>query len=80
MNKSATPLIKNIICLQFHLGGKLVITPPDIFKRLVDNVLPIIKAKGAKPAVIIPPPCQDTFSLGAAVTQSTAAMRVKRIS
>ncbi len=31
------------------------ITQPDTFKRIVDNVLPIIKVKGTKLAVIVPP-------------------------
>jgi hypothetical protein len=25
---------------QFHFGGRVVITPPDVFKRLVDNIVP----------------------------------------
>jgi hypothetical protein len=32
-----------------------VTTPVDIFKRVVENVLPVIKEKGSKPCVIIPP-------------------------
>jgi hypothetical protein len=38
-----------------HLGGKVVTTPPDIFKNLVENVIPIIKEKGSKPCVVLPP-------------------------
>jgi hypothetical protein len=38
-----------------HLGGKVLTTPPDIFKNLVENVIPIIKEKGNKPCVVLPP-------------------------
>jgi hypothetical protein len=47
---------------KFHLGGKIVITPLDTFKRIVENVLPIIRAKGTKPAVIIPPLPRHLFA------------------
>ncbi len=40
---------------KFHLGGKIVTTPPAVFRQIIDSVMPIIKAKGAKLAVIIPP-------------------------
>jgi hypothetical protein len=40
---------------KYHLGGNVVTTPADIFKRVVENVLPVIKEKGTKPCVIIPP-------------------------
>jgi hypothetical protein len=46
----------------FHLGGKIVTTPPDIFKKIVTSVLPILKAKGSKPCVIIPPLPRYLFS------------------
>jgi hypothetical protein len=39
----------------FHLGGDVVTTSPEIFKKLVDSVTPIFKAKGDKPCVIVPP-------------------------
>jgi hypothetical protein len=39
----------------FHLGGKVVPPSPEIYKKLVDSVTPIFKAKGNKPCVIIPP-------------------------
>jgi hypothetical protein len=32
-----------------------VTAPADIFKRVVENVIPVIKEKGNKPCVIIPP-------------------------
>ncbi len=47
---------------QFHLGGKVVTTPKYIFKKNVDNVIPIFKAKGSKPCVIIPPLPRYLFS------------------
>ncbi len=40
---------------KFHLGGKIVATPLDVFRKIIDNVMPIIKAKWTKPAVILPP-------------------------
>jgi hypothetical protein len=40
---------------RFHLGGNVVVAPPDIFKEVINKVLPIISAKGDKPCVIIPP-------------------------
>jgi hypothetical protein len=47
---------------RFHLGGKVTVTPPDIFRKLVDSVIPIFKAKGNKPCVIIPPIPRCLFS------------------
>jgi hypothetical protein len=47
---------------RFHLGGKVTITPPPVFRKLVDNVIPIFKAKGNKPCVIIPPIPRCLFS------------------
>ncbi len=29
---------------KFHLVGKIVATPPEIFKRVVENIGPILKA------------------------------------
>jgi hypothetical protein len=40
---------------KFHLGGKIVTTPLAVFRQIIDSFMPIIKAKGVKPAVIIPP-------------------------
>jgi hypothetical protein len=34
---------------KFHLAGKFVVTPPDIFRKVVENITPILKAKGNKP-------------------------------
>jgi hypothetical protein len=47
---------------KYHLGGKVVITPTDVFKKVVSNVLPIFKAKGKKPCVIVPPLPRYLFS------------------
>ncbi len=47
---------------RFHLGGKVTVTPPDVFRKLVDSVTPIFKAKGNKPCVIIPPIPRCLFS------------------
>jgi hypothetical protein len=40
---------------RFHLGGKVVTTPRDIFKKTVENVIPLFRAKGSTPCVIVPP-------------------------
>jgi hypothetical protein len=39
---------------RFHLDGNVVITRPEIFKDVINKVILVIKAKGAKPGVIIP--------------------------
>jgi hypothetical protein len=38
-----------------HLRSKVLTTPPEVFKKLVENVIPVIKEKGNKPCVILPP-------------------------
>jgi hypothetical protein len=40
---------------RYHLGGKVTPTPLDIFKKVIEHVLPILKAKGDKSCIIIPP-------------------------
>jgi hypothetical protein len=40
---------------RYHLGGDVVVTPPDIFSEVVKKVIPLFKATGNKPSVIIPP-------------------------
>jgi hypothetical protein len=40
---------------RYHLGGDVVVTPPDIFSEVVKRVIPLLKATGNKPSVIIPP-------------------------
>jgi hypothetical protein len=47
---------------RFHLGGKVTVTPSDVLKKVVDNVIPVFKAKGIKPCVIIPPTPRYLFS------------------
>jgi hypothetical protein len=39
----------------YNCGGRVVITPPDVFKKLVENIVPVIKKKGNRPCVIMPP-------------------------
>jgi hypothetical protein len=39
---------------KFHLGGRVVVSPPDIFKKTVDCVWPILAAKRDTNCVIIP--------------------------
>ncbi len=34
---------------KYHLAGKVVTTPPEIFKKVVQAITPIIQAKGNKP-------------------------------
>jgi hypothetical protein len=41
---------------RYHLGGRVVSTPIAIFKKVVENMLPIFKAKGHNACIIIPPP------------------------
>jgi hypothetical protein len=40
---------------RYHLGGDVVVTPPDIFSEVVKKVIPLLKSIGNKPSVIIPP-------------------------
>jgi hypothetical protein len=40
---------------RFHLGGNVAVTPPDIFKDVIKKVIPVFRAKGEKPCVVIPP-------------------------
>jgi hypothetical protein len=47
---------------KFHLAGKTVVTSSEIFKKTVENTIPIIKAAGNKPCVIIPPLPRYLFS------------------
>jgi hypothetical protein len=46
----------------YHLGEKVVTTSPATFKKLVENVLPVLKAKGDKPCIIIPPLPRHLFT------------------
>jgi hypothetical protein len=45
----------------FHLGGKVFVTPCEIFERILENVVPSMKATGSKPSVIIPPTTWISF-------------------
>jgi hypothetical protein len=45
-----------------HLGGDVLVTPPDVFKKTVENVMPILIAKGDIPCVLIPPIPRYLFS------------------
>jgi hypothetical protein len=47
---------------RFHFGGKVVMTPREIFKKVVENVIPIFKTKGNTPCVIVPPLPRYLFS------------------
>jgi hypothetical protein len=55
----------------FHLGGNVVVSSPEIFKKLVDSVTPVFKAKGDRPCVIVPPLPRFVLRV-AAMTQVTA--------
>ncbi len=47
---------------KFHYGGKVLLASNDLFKKLVVSILPILKAKGDKPCVILPPLPRGLFS------------------
>ncbi len=47
---------------KFHYGGKILVVPNDLFKKLVVAILPILKAKGDKPCVILPPLHRSLFT------------------
>jgi hypothetical protein len=47
---------------KYHLAGKVVTTPPEIFKKVVQAITPIIQAKGNKPCIILPPLPRYLFS------------------
>ncbi len=40
---------------KYHLAGKVVVTPPSIFRKVVENITPILKAKGNKSCIKLPP-------------------------
>jgi hypothetical protein len=40
---------------RFHFGGKVVTTPPEIFKKTIESIVPIIKKKRGKPWCHHPP-------------------------
>jgi hypothetical protein len=47
---------------KFHYGDKILVASNDLFKKLVVSILPILKAKGDKPCVILPPLPRSLFS------------------
>jgi hypothetical protein len=47
---------------KFHYGGRILVASREIFKKTVDAILPILKAKGDKPCVILPPLQRCLFS------------------
>jgi hypothetical protein len=46
----------------YHLGGRVTPTPIGTFKKVMEHVLPILKAKGNKACIIIPPLPRYIFS------------------
>jgi hypothetical protein len=40
---------------KYHLGGKIVVSPPEVLKKTVDCVWPILAAKKDTACVVIPP-------------------------
>ncbi len=57
-----------------HLGGKVLTTPPEVFKKVVENVIPVIREKGNKPCVILPPLSQYLFASCCSDTDMTRKM------
>jgi hypothetical protein len=47
---------------KFHLGGNVVVSPPDIFKKTVASIIPILKEKKDTPCVVIPAIPRYVFS------------------
>jgi hypothetical protein len=46
----------------FHLGGRITSTPTGTFKKVIEHVLPILKAKGNEACIIILPLPRYLFS------------------
>ncbi len=40
---------------KYHLAGRVVVTPSETFKKVVQAITPIIQAKGNKPCIVLPP-------------------------
>jgi hypothetical protein len=40
---------------RFHLGGRVTATPLVNFRNVIELILPIFKAEGSRPCIIIPP-------------------------
>ncbi len=47
---------------KYHLGGEVVVSPPDVFRKTVETILTILVAKGEAPCVIVPPIPRYLFS------------------
>ncbi len=47
---------------KYHLGGDVVVSPNDVFKKTVEAILPILSAKGDTPCVLVPPIPRYLFS------------------
>ncbi len=46
----------------FHLGGRVTTTPLGNFRKLIELVLPVLRAKGTRPCTIVPPLPRYVFS------------------
>jgi hypothetical protein len=40
---------------RFHFGGKIVTSSPEIFGKMIEAIMPVLRAVEGKPIVIIPP-------------------------
>jgi hypothetical protein len=47
---------------RFHLGGKVVASPPDVFKKTVSAIIPILLEKKDTPCIVVPPLPRYLFS------------------
>jgi lysophospholipase L1-like esterase len=47
---------------RFHLGGKVIASPPDIFKKTISAIIPILLEKKDTPCVVVPPIPRYLFS------------------
>jgi hypothetical protein len=47
---------------RYHLGGRVVSTPIATFKKVIEHVSPIFKAKGNNACIVIPPLPRYIFS------------------
>jgi hypothetical protein len=47
---------------KYHLGGKVVVSPPDVFKKTILAIVPILLEKKDIPCVIVPPTPRYLFS------------------
>jgi hypothetical protein len=47
---------------KYHLAGRVVVTPSETLKKIVQSITPIIQAKGNKPCVVLPPLPRYLFS------------------